>query len=185
MQDAEFREVAVHEAAHAVLAYWLGQQFHWVMIQREGTPPGQVCRVVHDGSPPLFTSTVDGVKVLKDQDYKRVMDEAMIDLAGGLAVAKHRGECEVDWELHKDDWNHACETVLLACFSPCHPGDETWALLDWLQVRTRFLLDQSCIWLRVDALATALFDREPDSDTEEQRILWKEAVKIMLDATAH
>ena len=163
-------EIAVHEAGHAVLAWITGRKIERVWMVKDA----QHARLLASPDHEFQTGSVVLAALPDDIDLQdprcRVLAEreAMIALAGELAVIRHRG-CRKGQSLNRADL--ARLTYLAA---QAEASEEPLApYLDRLALKTTLYLD--VYWPFVEALARALLDRRDLTSrqvTDILRELW-------------
>jgi hypothetical protein len=158
-------DIAIHEAAHAVLAWVTGRRIERLaMVSDEqysrlpSMPDARAGCLVVGPLPP-------GVD-LKDEKYRVLADrEAMIALAGKLASLRYRGASRWDVVLTQSDLEGLS-------FAASHAGDSQERLnsyLDRLAAKTTQYLD--AYWPHVEALADALLRHRVLSGEQVMTIL--------------
>ena len=158
-------ETAVHEAGHAVAAILLDVPFERVSI---------VASDDHEGVVHLHASAVPLGEY--DLDFSRERAEAriMVSLAGRAAASAAGFDAPSGCE-------HDDETAWTLAEWLSHDEAEAEALIAYLAIRTRNLLDAPAAWTMVQAVAEVL-DDALDLDAVAVREVGAQAVQAAMDA---
>lgn len=163
MTDAteELRELAYHEAGHAVACVLLRLALRSASIVPDDASDGRVA------TRPAYAAlerVADGIYA--PGDFVRVCDGLVATLAGPAAEARYRGLDHPTGVLSGSDRDQATEW----CLRASGPGQEASAMLVWLACRADNLVASPPHWKAVAAVADALLDRETLSAATVRRI---------------
>jgi hypothetical protein len=154
----ESEATAYHEAGHAVVAFEVGRGVQLVTIIPEGDAEGRVRKYRLRGFHPDYET--DG------RTTRRLEQEIMISLAGGLAEARYKGHRRRLGD--EKDLSHALDMASYVTGEP----EECEAYIHWLYLRTRNLLEVR--WGIVEQFASELLARRRLSGREAKAV-WRNA----------
>ncbi len=161
------RQVAYHEAGHAVAGYELHVPFHYVTIvpDAERGSEGHV-RFVGVGK------DLDQARYLmtESQLRRRIEPDIICALAGEAAESRLTGRR--DLLSATSDYRSAVESAIEMSGSAVEAG----AYCTWLYYRAVGIVRNPFVWAAIEALAAALMDRKRIGSREARRII-KEAIQ--------
>lgn len=154
------QDVAYHEAGHAIAYFALDIPFDKICIVPDGDSAGAVHHPIVDDP--------DGWDMDEDEKSVLIDKHVMICFAGGLAQERFSGSYDED----------GCEQDRFDAIDyasrRCNSTEESEAYLNWLQIRTKNLVNHPVRWFQIQRLAEAMLDR--------QELSFDEALKIYRDA---
>lgn len=184
MSDHENWYKAVHEAAHAVLGLLFERKIISCTIEPGDHSDGMTRQALPDGDD-------RDVVMLFEEDLSFLIDQMTISIAGTVAETRAVGYNAPGFGIHPDadpDGTHQlvpgtdADTVFSLAAKQAFDGEEITALVDWVRLRARRLIDWH--WDAIERIAEALIERTTLDGKEVGELFQQaESTEVLTDAT--